>query len=88
MLSLSSPLHLLPGGRQQLASAAGLPASRHAAHLPPHAFLDNAEEALPKRPRLMVEQKAALHPPLHIDTRDMLDLGKKVSWALLPPQLA
>ena len=42
------------------------------------AFHEMDSEAVPKRPRLIADPKPALHQPLHIDTRDVHEISKKV----------
>lgn len=83
VMTVASQMHLLGNNmrqHQQVTSSSALSVGRqHIAHHP----YDADHESVPKRPRLITEQKPSLHQPLHIDIRDVHDMGKKVT--LLSP---
>lgn len=81
VLTMASQMHLMgnsAGHRQQVTSSSAMPAGRQ---LIAHHAYDADSESVPKRPRLITEQKPSLslHQPLHIDTRDVHEMGKKVT---------
>ena len=81
-MTMASQMHLLGNSaghrQQQVTSSSALPGARQPhQHIAHHAY-DADIESVPKRPRLITEQKSALHQPLHIDIRDVHEIGKKV----------